>query len=439
MYQTEMKIPDVLEGCGSIEQWREKRERILADLAAVEYGKRPELPYEVFWKELAREAVLELNATHIHAEITVKTELGVVTFPVTVFIPGSDEKVPAAVLICSQSKSPQPMKMPPQMEGKSVPEMVEMFSGMLKQFGVVMKESPLEMLAGMAGQSPNGAPAAEGKENGGTAGASRKASSAMPGLGTPVPLDLDRDYDNGHWPVREMMKRGMALIGFYANDVEKDDASVFPSGLAKIFGTKEERAGSEWGILAVWAFAASCVMDCVPSIVEIDEKRVAVAGHSRCGKAALWCGALDERFAAVMPNGSGCCGAALSRGKTGENLASIQAFFPHWFAPAFKQYIGREGELPFDQHFLLAAVAPRLLQVGSGSEDAWADPDGEHYATRLASKVWELYGNDSFPEEKPGEDEMVAGGKVGYHLRKGPHKLDVFDWTCLAGHMMSEA
>lgn len=424
MYQTEMKIPDVLEGSGSTEQWKEKREKVLADFAAIEYGKRPDLSYEVFWNELVKEEALELDAIHLRAEITVKTELGGVTFPVTAFIPVSDEKVPAAVLICSQSKSPEPMKMPVQMEGKSIPEMVEMFSGMLKQFGVVMEQSPMEMLAGMAGKSLNGAPAAEGNT----------------GLGMPAPkpLDLDHDYDNGHWPVREMMKRGMALIGFYANDVEKDEASAYPSGLAKIFGTKEERAESEWGILAVWAFAASCVMDCVPSIAEIDEKRVAVAGHSRCGKAALWCGALDERFAAVMPNGSGCCGAALSRGKTGENLASIQAFFPHWFAPAFRQYIGRESELPFDQHFLLAAVAPRVLQVGSGSEDAWADPNGEYQATCLASKVWELYGNKPFFGEKPGEDEMVVSGKVGYHLRKGPHKLDVFDWTCLARHMMSE-
>ncbi len=445
MYQTEMKIPDVLEGCGSIEQWRKKRKRILADFAAVEYGKRPEFPYEVSWNELVRETIGELEATRLRAEITVKTELGGVTFPVTVFIPrqgegGADSggKVPAAVLICSQSKSPQPMKMPPQMEGKSVPEMVEMFSGMLKQFGVVMEQSPLEMLAGMAGQSPSGAPAAGGKADGGTFDVSPKAPSAMPGLGAPVPLDLEKDYDNGHWPVREMMKRGMALVGFYANDVEKDDASVYPSGLAKIFGTKKERAGSEWGILAVWAFAASCVMDYVQSVAEIDGKRVAVAGHSRCGKAALWCGALDERFAAVMPNGSGCCGAALLRGKTGENLASIQAFFPHWFAPAFKQYRGREGELPFDQHFLLAAVAPRVLQVGSGSEDFWADPDGEHYATCLASKVWELYGNGAFSEERPGEDEMAVSGKVGHHLRKGPHKLDVFDWMCLATHVTSE-
>ena len=121
-------------------------------------------------------------------------------------------------------------------------------------------------------------------------------------------------------------------------------------------------------------------MDYVEQIPEIDAANVAVTGHSRCGKAALWCGANDERFRAVMPNGSGCCGAALSLGKTGENLASIQTFFPHWFAPGFRFYAGKENELPFDQHFLLAAVAPRILHVGSGSEDAWADPEGNNTA-----------------------------------------------------------
>lgn len=457
MYQTEMKIPDVLAGCESVEAWRGKREKILEELAAIEYGKRPELLYEVSWSEDTREEVEELQAVHLCTELTVKTEFGGITFPVTVFVPklnaceggaNSNEKVPAAVLICSQSKSPQPMKVPPQMEGKSMPEMVEVFSEMLRQFGVVMEQSPMEMLTGMERQSAKnvaaaGMPATAERLNGGEGGMPVEASSAggvvMPGLGAPVPLDLDKDYDNGHWPVREMMKQGMALVGFYANDVEKDDASVFPSGLAQIFGTKQVRGESEWGILAVWAFAASCVMDYVQSVSEIDGKRVAVAGHSRCGKAALWCGALDERFAAVMPNGSGCCGAALSRGKKGENVASIQAFFPHWFASAFKRYMGKEGELPFDQHFLLAAVAPRVLQVGSGSEDFWADPSSEYYATCLASKVWELYGNEPFSGEMPGENQMALCGKVGHHLRKGPHKLDVFDWECLFEHMKTES
>mgnify|MGYP000346836840 FL=1 len=105
------------------------------------------------------------------------------------------------------------------------------------------------------------------------------------------------------------------------------------------------------GILSVWAFAAQCVMDYVEQIPEIDSSQVTLAGHSRCGKVALWSGANDERFHAVMANGSGCCGASLSLGKTGENLFSIQAAFPHWFAPAFLNYACKEKELPFDQHF----------------------------------------------------------------------------------------
>lgn len=403
MIKTELQIPDVLEDRKTQEEWRETRKEILQKFAEIEYGKRPSMEYKVSWEERVREEVKELEAVHISTALTVETELGSYTFPVAVFLPKCETKVPASVLICSQSKHPAPMKMPAGMEGKSMQELFGMFEGMMKQFKIVM-DNPAQLSGMMAG-------------------------------GTPKPLDLDADYDNGHWPVREMMKHKMAMVAFYANDAEKDDAESYPSGLAKLFGTKHEREEQEWGVLAVWAFAAQCVMDYVEMIPEIDAAQVAVTGHSRCGKAALWCGANDERFAAVMPNGSGCCGAALSRGKTGENLASIQAFFPHWFAPGFKQFMGREEALPFDQHFLLAAVAPRILHVGSGSEDAWADPQGEYYSAVLASKVWELYGNCGFENKMPAANEKEIAGPVGYHLRKGPHLLDTFDWVCLAEHM----
>ena len=403
MIGTDIKCPNVLEGCSSKKEWQEKRKEILLKFAEIEYGKRPDMEYKVSWEECVREEVSELQAVHITTNLAIETELGKYTFPVTVFVPLCEEKVPASILICSQSKNPVPMKLPAGMEGKSMQELFAMFEGMMKQFQIIMKE-PAQMAGMMAG-------------------------------GTPKALNLDTDYDNGHWPVREMMKRKMALVGFYANDAEKDDAETFPCGLAKLFGTEHERREQEWGILAVWAFAAQCVMDYVETIPEIDAAQVAVTGHSRCGKAALWCGANDERFMAVMPNGSGCCGAALSRGKTGENLASIQAFFPHWFAPGFRQYAGREEELPFDQHFLLAAVAPRILHVGSGSEDAWADPEGEHYSTVLASKVWNLYDTCELGDSMPEENEKEISGPVGYHLRKGPHLLDTFDWICLAEHM----
>ncbi|MCD8367383.1 MAG: hypothetical protein LUC48_05080 [Clostridiales bacterium] len=403
MHKTDLTIPDVLGGCETAAAWECRRADILENLVQTEYGKRPDLPYEVSWSERLRASIDELNAVHIHTELTVRTELGAYTFPVAVFLPKRDRKVPAAVLICSQSKSIQPMQLPSVMAGKRPQELAAMAKQAVSNFRTVL-ENPARSASAMFGTKP-------------------------------VLLDLDSDYDNGHWPVRAMMKRGFGMVGFYAADAEPDDAARYPSGLAKIFGTEKERSPHEWGVLAVWAFAASCVRQYVCSLEEVDEKQIAVIGHSRCGKAALLCGASDTGFAAVMPNGSGCCGAALSRGKSGESIASIQAFFPHWFAPSFRQYAGREGELPFDQHFLLAAVAPRLLHVGSGSEDFWADPRSEHLGAQLASRVWTLYGEDGLPVQMPEADTAQVCGHVGYHLRRGPHKLDTYDWICLQEHM----
>ncbi|MCD8118934.1 MAG: hypothetical protein LUE29_05545 [Lachnospiraceae bacterium] len=414
MYKNDMIIPDVLNGCDSIDLWKQKRAAVLNAMAESEYGRRPGIDYELSWAEELREPVKELSAIHIRTILTIRTQHGSYSFPVTVFLPERVERAPAAVLICSQSKRIHPPALPKGFEGKSPGELAAAVAGMFENFHIVM--------------DPFG------------------SRDMMTGTGTPVPLDLDSDYDNGHWPVREMTKRGFAMVGFYAADAEPDDAASYPSGLAKIFNTGAKRDENEWGVLAVWAFAASCVRQYISSMNEIDAQKIAVVGHSRCGKAALWCGANDENFAAVMPNGSGCCGAALSRGKTGENLASIQAFFPHWFAPFFRTYAGREDALPYDQHFLLAAVAPRLLHVASGSEDAWADPEGEHYSTYLASAVWELWekqdsddtdqnNNCILPKDMPHAGGAQICGRVGYHLRPGPHKLDTFDWICLAEHM----
>lgn len=142
-------------------------------------------------------------------------------------------------------------------------------------------------------------------------------------------------------------------------------------------------------------------MDYLATLPELDPQKIGITGHSRCGKAALWAAVSDERFAWVMSNNSGCCGAALLRGKHGENMTSINAMMPYWFAPAFGSYMGREFELPFDQHTVLALVAPRLLHVASGSTDFWADPMGEHRSTVLASEVYRLYGSPEMDETFP--------------------------------------
>ena len=35
----------------------------------------------------------------------------------------------------------------------------------------------------------------------------------------------------------------------------------------------------------------------------------------------------------------------------------------------------------------------------------------------------------------PEENGIETAGNIGYHLRKGGHKLDTFDWICLWQHM----
>ena len=384
------KVPPLLQQGEGRKGWELRRKELIQTIAATEYGCRPEMDYTVSWKLLSRQVVLDGRAERLITDITVTTQLGSHTFPVYTFLPKSKEKVASTLLICSQSRVLASQKLP---EGFSLDDLPKLF----EKLHIIM-DGPMHL--------------------GGPARA----------------LDMAVDMDSGHWPVRMMIERGHAVFGFYATEAQPDNGA-FAEGLATIFGTTKDRKEQEWGVLAVWSFAASCVMDYLRSLPEIDAEAIGIAGHSRCGKAALWAGVIDERFAWVMPNNSGCCGAAQLRGKHGENMASINLLMPYWFAPAFGKYVGREQELPFDQHTVLALVAPRLLHVASGSTDFWADPIGEHRSTFLANEVYRLYGSPAMPEAFPEVNTPVEAGAVGYHLRQGPHLLTEYDWACLADHV----
>ena len=231
--------------------------------------------------------------------------------------------------------------------------------------------------------------------------------------------DPEREKKSPFFPVEEIVKRGFAAVSFYTWDVAPDYNTGNTKGVFEAF----EKPGAYrdpklWGTISAWGWGASRALDWLETVPEIDAKKVAVVGHSRGGKTALWTAVTDPRFAMVCVNGSGCAGAKLNHLDLpkSEHIAQIVRTFQYWFCLDYTLWVNREQEMPFDQHELLSCVAPRLLAVGSGSTDDWAGPEGERKATELARAAW--------------KDPSC----VSYHCHEGKHDLGLFDWNIYLSH-----
>lgn len=251
----------------------------------------------------------------------------------------------------------------------------------------------------------------------------------------PVFLHLAfRPVPDRYIPVEEITDAGYALaVVVYTDMVNDAHFGDFSDGIARHFGTTKDRSPEEWGKIGMWAYGASRVLDyMIEYRSDIDTSRVAVIGHSRLGKTALWCGAQDERFAAVISNDSGYGGAGSSKGGCGEFITDfIEAGSDDWFCENFKTFIDSEDSKPYDQSFLLALVAPRLLCVGSALKDVFADYRAEFLTTLHASSAWELLGERGLicPDRMPIPGDLFTDGNVGYHLRDNLHYLSREDWN----------
>lgn len=374
------------------ENWETRREELVELFRKYEFGRRPEVPYRVEGTLLRTEPALQGRAKREIYAVTVSTARGEVTMELALILPDSTGPVPVVMLLSNHDREALPAA-PPDMGA---------MQQVMEQAPAQWRESTQKMLAGMmgSGEAPK-----------------------------PELLDITRDEGKGYWAVEEILASGRAAAAFYANQAQVDDRTQFPAQLSALFLDPEApRAEDGWGTLGVWAFAASCMVDVLEKHPQIDPKKISLAGHSRGGKTVLWCAAQDTRIHGVLVNNSGCSGAALSRGKEGEVVASINAFFPHWFCPNYRAFGWKEEEMPFDQHMLLAAVAPRLCCVTSGSEDGWSDPQAEWKGAVAAGEAWHLFGYPTLSGPCPEPGEMRYDSPIAYHKRQGGHDLTAWDW-----------
>ena len=244
-----------------------------------------------------------------------------------------------------------------------------------------------------------------------------------------IHINFRPDNPDRYQPTEEIIDNGFAVLSFDYNDVTKDDGD-FSNGLAGVLYPDGKRRPTDPGKIAMWAWAAMRVMDYAESLSDVlDLSCAVVCGHSRLGKTALLAAAMDSRFAFACSNESGCSGAAITRGKQGERVRNICTVFPYWFCENYWQYMDREEEMPFDQHYLVASIAPRKVLIGSAQEDIWADPMAEQLCCFAASGAFEK--GFRCPDRPAEPGEMFFGGDIGYHLRAGTHFFSRFDWNRL--------
>jgi (4-O-methyl)-D-glucuronate---lignin esterase len=251
----------------------------------------------------------------------------------------------------------------------------------------------------------------------------------------PVPVIVVLSFGGGGRPVTEPPNAadilahgwGYAVIGY--NDIQPDQLDTFKSGVIGATTPSGERAPDGWGTISAWAWGVSRVIDYLETDKAIDAKHIALFGHSRLGKTALWASALDTRIAAVYSSCSGEMGAALSRRDFGETVDDMAQTFPYWFAPNFLKYAGKWNEMPVDAHMLIALSAPRPVFITGGTGDQWADPVGEFAAEVAAGPVYRLLGaKDLGTAELPAVNTPVISGDLGWYYHTGPHAATPADW-----------
>jgi hypothetical protein len=237
------------------------------------------------------------------------------------------------------------------------------------------------------------------------------------------PDDATRGANAANWQVAKLIAAGYGLVTIYYGDIEPDFNGGMKYGVRTLFPDPEQ-----WCAMGAWAWGLSRAVDYLRTDPAVDGTKIAVIGHSRLGKAALWAAAQDPRFAIVISNESGKGGASLLKHPAGETIDHLNNSFPHWFGPNYKQYNGHPEKLPVDGGDLLALIAPRPLYVASAEGDLNSDPMGEFLSAAGVGKIYALFGKKGLGTDRMPAVEQPIMRDVGYHVRSGKHDVTAYDW-----------
>ena len=216
-------------------------------------------------------------------------------------------------------------------------------------------------------------------------------------------------------PYAQALSRGYAVVTFYYQDCGQDGGDYRQTGFFPAY------PDYDWTDLSAWAWGMSRCLDYLETQSFADQSNCIALGHSRRGKATLVAGAFDERFALCAPAGSGCAGTGAYRfngkARSGrEGLDDIVKNFPQWTIPSLVEFSNRVDRLPFDQHWLIDLVAPRLFIAADGLNDTAASVNALVQSYLAAKPVYALLG---VPDH------------LGINYRPGPHRLAPEDWTAI--------
>lgn len=238
-------------------------------------------------------------------------------------------------------------------------------------------------------------------------------------------------------PIEEIIDNGFAYVHLCYNDIIKDNHAgnfkdaFLENGMGTVFYSGEDRAKDEWGKIGMWTYAASRVVDYLLTRDDLDKDCICVAGHSRLGKTALWCGAQDERIFAALVNCSGWGGAGLMAALPNRLPVLVQENTTEWWAEVIKDYEEDCLKMPYDAHFMVAAIAPRYVNILSADGDMAQYQLADFMSAAAASPAFEELGLKGLVSENklPMPTVVYDEGHIGYALRPGSHHFSRWDWN----------